>query len=128
MRSSTLGAKIATSFGAVVLLVVSGGLFTASAAPVATPSVLTTIVPCRLLDPPSDASSLGTGVPPTQAVTGTNGECVISPDAIGAVMNVTIVNPTASSFLTVWPADQPKPTAPRLHSDSGHPPQPNACT
>ena len=128
MRSSTLGAKIATSFGAVVLLVVSGGLFTASAAPVATPSVLTTIVPCRLLDTRSDASSLGTGVTRTQAVTGTNGDCVIPPDAIGAVMNVTIVNPTASSFLTVWPADQPKPTASSLNWVAGQPPTPNAVT
>ncbi|HVK23091.1 MAG TPA: hypothetical protein VM677_17165 [Actinokineospora sp.] len=36
-----------------------------------------------------------------------------------AVLNVTVVNPSASSFLTVWPAGLPRPTASSLNYTAG---------
>src|ERR687884_36990 len=96
------------------LLLVSGGLLTASAATPGTVSALVSIVPCRLLDTRTDNSAVGQAVTLVQPVTGVHGDCNIPSNAIGASMNVTIVNPTIGSFLTVWPADQPRPNASNL--------------
>jgi len=43
-------------------------------------------------------------------------------------MNVTVVDPTADSFLTVWPADAPQPVASNLNYVNGQQPTPNAVT
>lgn len=40
-------------------------------------------------------------------------------DATAVVLNVTAVDPTASSFLTVWPAGRPRPTSSNLNSTTG---------
>src|SRR5471032_2612832 len=112
----------------VALLLGSGGLMTASAASPPTASALISIAPCRLLDKRANASKLTQGSVRTQAVTGSNGDCVIPSDAISALMNVTIVSPSASSFLTVWPADQPRPKASNLNWVAGQAPTPNAVT
>jgi YVTN family beta-propeller protein len=110
----------------IAILLGSGGLLTASAASPSTGTVLVPIVPCRLFDTRTDGSALAAGATRTQAVVGTNGDCVIPPDAVGVSMNVTIVDPTASSFLTVWPADQSRPTASSLNWVAGQAPTPNA--
>ena len=110
----------------IAVLLGSGGLLTASAASPATGSVLVPIVPCRLFDTRTDGSGLTAGATRTQAVVGTNGECVIPSAAVGVSMNVTIVNPTAGSFLTVWPADGARPTASNLNWVAGQAPTPNA--
>lgn len=124
-----MGRSICNSKMAVVgvaVLLGSGGLLTASAASPATGSVLVPIVPCRLFDTRTDGSGLTAGATRTQAVVGANGECVIPPAAVGVSMNVTIVNPTAGSFLTVWPADGARPTASNLNWVGGQAPTPNA--
>ena len=79
------------------------------------------IAPCRLFDTRS-ASAVGARSTPlsagetyTQKVTGDNGNCSIPPAATAVAMNVTIVNPSATSFLTVYPADAPQPTASNLN-------------
>jgi hypothetical protein len=47
---------------------------------------------------------------------GNYGQCVaLSPTATGAVLNVTTVNSTTGSFLTVWPADKQRPLASNLN-------------
>jgi hypothetical protein len=77
-------------------------------------STLTPIVPCRLADTRADQQVGGRGQPipadtsVTFAVWGSNGECTIPSTATGIATNVTIVNPTASSFLTVYPSDAAK--------------------
>jgi hypothetical protein len=49
-------------------------------------------------------------------------------DATAVSFNATIVSPSGSSFLTVWPADQPRPTASSLNWVTGQPATPNAAT
>lgn len=110
----------------IAVLLGSGGLLTASAASPAAGSVLVPIVPCRLFDTRTDGSGLTAGAVRTQPVEGSNGDCVIPTEAVGVSMNVTIVNPTASSYLTVWPADGARPTASNLNWIAGQPPTPNA--
>jgi streptogramin lyase len=43
-------------------------------------------------------------------------------------MNIVATNATAGSYLTVWPADQPKPLASSLNYVAGQPPTPNGVT
>jgi hypothetical protein len=94
------------------------------------------ITPCRLVDtrPGSDhvgarATPIGANEAVTLAVWGTNGNCTIPNTATGIATNVTAVNPTAGSFLTVYPADaSPRPTASNLNFVAGSPPTPNQVT
>lgn len=93
------------------------------------------IVPCRLVDtrPASQvgprATPLGPDTTATFAVHGANGNCTIPSTAIGIATNTTAVNPTAASFLTVFPADAPtRPTASNLNYEPGSPPTPNQVT
>ena len=72
------------------------------------------VAPCRLFDlrPAPDnvgprTSPLGPGETFTTQVTGSNGNCVgIPADATAVAMNVTVLNGTATSFLTLFPADE----------------------
>src|SRR4051812_10492757 len=79
-------------------------------------TVLVPMVPCRLFDSRFDGvgtrrSPLGSDETFTQQVTGTNGRCVIPPEATGVSMNVTTTDGTTASYLTVWPADAARPLA-----------------
>ena len=47
------------------------------------------------------------------------GRAGVPADAKAAVVNMTITGPTASSFLTVWPSDQPMPNASNLNYTPG---------
>jgi hypothetical protein len=76
----------------------------------------TAITPNRVLDSRSGpthvgewATPIGPGVPNVREVTigGTPG---VPADADAVVLNVTVVNPTAGSFLQLWPKDAPQPT------------------
>jgi hypothetical protein len=99
------------------------------------PSSLVTIVPCRLFDTRAD-SQVGTRGQPIPAdtavrfsVRGTNGDCTIPSAVTGIATNVTAVNPTASSFLTVYPADAAtRPNASNLNWRPSSPPTPNQVT
>ena len=89
------------------------------------------VVPCRLFDTRA-TSTVGLRSAPlaandtfTQPVTGTHGNCTIPAQATGVAMNVTAVNPTATSFVTVYPADAKQPTASNLNWVAGAPPIPN---
>ena len=83
--------------------------------------VFVPITPCRLLDTRAAnqiglrSSPLGPNDTYNQAVAGTNGECVIPAAAAAVAMNVTTVNGTADSFLTVWPGDESRPLASNLN-------------
>jgi hypothetical protein len=61
-------------------------------------------------------------------VWGTNGNCTIPLGATGVSLSVTVVNPTAASYLTVFPADAPRPLASNLNWVAGQAPTPNAVT
>jgi hypothetical protein len=57
-----------------------------------------------------------------------SGNCNVPVDATGVVMNVTAVDPTQPSFLTVFPAGVVRPLAPNLNFVAGQAPTPNAVT
>jgi hypothetical protein len=101
----------------------------------AEPSSLVPIVPCRLADTRTGDDNVGvkdTPIGPNQEhtfqVTGTNGECTIPAGATGIASNMTIVNPTGSSFLTVFPEGNERPLSANLNWTSTSPPTPNQVT
>jgi len=101
----------------------------------AEPSSLVPIVPCRLADTRSGDDNVGvksTPIGPNQEhtfqVTGTNGECTIPAGATGIASNMTVVNPTGSSYLTVFPAGGDRPLSANLNWTAASPPTPNQVT
>ncbi|HEX3530703.1 MAG TPA: ExeM/NucH family extracellular endonuclease, partial [Thermoanaerobaculia bacterium] len=66
-----------------------------------------TLIPCRLLDTRS-GSPLVSGAADTVTV---QGSCGIPASARGVALSITVVHPTASGYLTLYPADQPAPLA-----------------
>ena len=64
---------------------------------------------------------------PAQIV-GVNGKCTIPSGVTAVSMNVTIISPTAGSFLTVFPSDKVRPLAANLNWVAGQAPTPNAVT
>ena len=122
--------------GAAVAVILGAGVVMPSASAAVTTgnrSVFVPIAPCRLFDtrPGSDvnvgprATPIAPGEAYTQQVTGTSGHCVIPTDATAISMNVTAVGGTASSFLTVYPADAARPQASNLNWTAGAAPTPN---
>jgi hypothetical protein len=127
-RWTVIGAAVAATIGA-------GGLLSASAAGPAAPSSFVPITPCRLMDtrPASNIGPRSTPLGPSEIyqapVWGTNGSCTIPATATAVGMNVTFVNPTASGFLTVFPAGNPPvPWTSNLNWVAGQQPAPNAVT
>lgn len=106
----------------------------ANAASSSTASAFVPIVPCRLVDTrPTDnvgerSGALRPGESLTLNVAGTHGNCNIPTGATGIASNVTVVNPTSSSYLTVYPADAAKPTSSNLNWTTSSPPTPNQVT
>jgi hypothetical protein len=128
-RWTAIGAAVAVVLGA-------GGLMTATAVGNnGTRSVFVAITPCRVMDTrPAPqtvgprATPIGGGETHTIAITGTNGNCTVPADATGVSLNVTATNPSADSFITVFPADAPRPVASSLNFVGAQPPVPNAVT
>ena len=127
-RWVAMGAAVAALLGA-------GGLLTASAAgssSVASSFVPTT--PCRLFDtrPEHQVGDRSTPLGPDETfvtpVWGANGNCTIPTGTTGVSISVAISNPTAPSFLTVFPADAGKPLTSNLNWVAGQAPTPNAVT
>ncbi len=89
------------------------------------------IAPCRLVDTRPEfqvgrrGSPIGSNETFAQQVTGTNGDCTIPVDATGVSLNVTVVDPTAPSYMTLYPLDTPLPRASNLNYLPGGAPAPN---
>lgn len=94
-------------------------------------STFSPITPCRLFDFRVNenvglrSTPLGPDESHTVQVTGSEGNCTIPADATGVAMNVTSLNSTRLSFLTVWPSDAPMPLAASLNYRPGEAPTPN---
>lgn len=97
-------------------------------------STFVPVEPCRLFDSRPGEPPLGGRKAPigpgavntvTQQVTGDVGECSVPAAAVGVAMNVTIVKPTAPSFLRLFPADQTTSTGSSLNWVAGQAPTPN---
>ncbi len=120
----------------IAVSVIGGVSLLASASGGATPAALVPIVPCRLMDTrPQPANNVGTRATPVGpaethvvVVRGTTGNCQIPESAVAVSMNVTAANPTASSYLTVFPADAERPTASSLNYRANQGATPNAVT
>lgn len=126
VRWAAIGAAIAVALGA-------GGLGLVHAAPSTGGPVLVSITPCRLMDTRA-ASAVGPRTTPigageTYKVTavGNRGKCTgIPADAVALSMNVTGLDATSATFLTVFPGGQARPDASNLNLSPGAPPTPNA--
>lgn len=97
--------------------------------------VFVPITPCRLVDTRPAPETVGPRAMPLRAnesyavqVRGANGNCTIPADAVGVVMNVAAIEPSAGSFLTVYPSDAVQPLAANLNWIAGQPPVSNAAT
>ena len=99
-------------------------------------STFTPVTPCRVFDTRTgsgtctngitvSASALGAGRTLTATVAGRNG---IPSTATAVVLNVTAVSPTASTYVTVYPAGGARPTASNLNVVGGQSPAPNLVT
>ncbi len=99
-------------------------------------SLFVPIVPCRLVDTRPGVDTVGprqVPIGPGQTVQwtvwGTNGRCTIPNSASAIATNVVAVNPTADTYVTVFPADAiPRPTASNLNLRASAPPTPNQVT
>ena len=128
-RWAAIGAAVAVTIGA-------GGIMSASASvDTGERTVFVPITPCRVTDTRQAPDARGPRSTPLRAdeaytvqITGTNGDCTIPADAVGVALNVTAVNPTAASYITVYPADAPKPLSSNLNVVAGQDPVPNAVT
>ena len=128
MRAFAGGVLLATSISLVAVQP-----WQAKAAPGDDDTTFVPVAPCRLFDTRPAATQgarrapLSAGETFTTPVTGSNGDCLDIPsDATGVAMNVTIVNPTARSFLSVFPADlATRSEASNLNWDAGQAPTPN---
>src|SRR3954468_16564458 len=125
-RVLRIGAVVSVLAGGVITV---GAINNAGAASVA--SSVTPITPCRLVDTRAAThvgerlGAIGQGETATLNVVGTHGNCTIPAGATGIVSNVTIANPTASGFLTLFPADVALPVASNLNWVAGQAPTPN---
>ena len=128
-RWSAIGAAIAVALG-------GGGILgaTASGSASGSQSEFTAIAPCRIMDTRATSTVGGRPVPLGPAETysistfGTNGNCTLPSELTALSLNVTIVDPTANSYLTVFPAGGSVPTASNLNFVANQAPVPNAVT
>ncbi len=126
-RWAAIGAAVAVTLGA-------GGVGLVSATSPSDAVTFVPIEPCRLFDTRPDfqvgdrSTPLGADETFTVEATGDNGECTGIPDsATGLGLNVTAVDPSAATVLTIW-GEGSQPNASSLNPTPGSPPTPNAVT
>ena len=134
IRIRTVGWFATTVVLSVLCTLLVTQAWSVDAAPGDTDSTFVPITPCRLFDTRPGESPTGGKKTPigagtanalTQQVTGVVGNCIIPNTAVAVAMNVTIVNPTASSNLRVYPAGVQTPLVSNLNWSAGDPPTPN---
>ncbi len=127
-RWAAIGSAVAVTVG-------GGGLLQADAADTTRPAVFVAVSPCRLIDTRAMPETIGPRSTPVRAdetytisVHGTNGNCTLPDSAKALVMNVTVTNSTASSYLTVYSAGIERPLASNLNWSAGEGDLSNAVT
>jgi hypothetical protein len=88
-----------------------GGWFTDASNPAATGSMFFGVTPVRILDTRAGVGPVGSGATLKQQVMG----AVVPSTARAVVMNVTVTNTSAPSYLTVWPDGTARPVASDLN-------------
>lgn len=135
--------KIGVALGLFAASAIGWQLVNVAARPSVTSSFVL-ITPCRLVDTRTNdqvgvrGSPIGTqetaSFPvfevqrPGDHPQAPRGNCRIPNHATGIVANVTAVNPTAASFLTLFPGDATQPLASNLNWTPSSPPTPNQVT
>jgi len=76
------------------------------------------IVPTRIVDTRVGACLTRLGPGETRAI-GVAGNAGVPASAGAAALNVTMINPTAPTFVTVWPSSQPRPAASSVNGIAG---------
>jgi hypothetical protein len=128
-RWAAIGAAIAVTLGA-------GGIGIVSATQPDDAVTFVPITPCRVMDTRTEfnvgpkTSPLGPGeVYTVNTTTGNTGNCSgIPTTATGVSLNITALDATLPTFLTVWATGAPQPEASSLNPIPGQPPTPNAVT
>lgn len=128
-RWAAVGAAVAITLGA-------GGLGISYAVSPSGASTLVPITPCRILDSRPAPDNIGNrntpiGAGETHVVTahGNNGNCTgIPTSATGLSLNVTALNATNPTFVTVWANGAAQPTSSNLNPLPGQGPVPNSVT
>jgi len=127
-RWAAIGAAVAVSLG-------TGGLGLVHATvDSGDRPILVDINPCRITDTRPDSqvgprnTPLGTGEQYDVVAHGINGNCDIPSEAIALSLNVTGLNATEPTFMTVFPTDEMQPDTSNLNLLPGQAPTPNAVT
>ncbi|TDT16727.1 hypothetical protein BDK89_2322 [Ilumatobacter fluminis] len=134
--SITITPRSVTAFVAGIVVAVLGALvvadWRADAAVDVDETTFVPVTPCRLFDLRPGDENVGPRSTPLRAdetyeqqVAGSNGDCVVPNGISGVALNVTIVEPTAASFLTIYPSDVQRPTASNLNWVAGQAATPN---
>ena len=125
-RWAAIGAAVAVSLGA-------GGIgITQATTSSGEMPIYQPIEPCRLADtrPEFQVGPRTTPIATDEAYTltgwGTVGQCTLPGDSTALSLNVTAVDATLPTFLTLFPADSTRPNASHLNPTPGQPPTPNA--
>jgi Fibronectin type III domain/IPT/TIG domain len=115
--TSTSGwVSIYNAAGSVNVVADVGGWFTDGTDPAATGAAFVGMTPSRLIDTRNGHGPIGAGGTLVLPVAGQNG---VPATASAVVLNVTVTNPTAPSFLAVWPDGAPMPLASDLNYVAG---------
>ena len=119
MRSMRVGGRMAAFAGLLLVPLFALVAAPSGAAAAATPS-FQPIVPVRIMDTRAGvgtpAGPLGAGETRALVVAGQAG---IPADAVAVALNVTVTEPTATSYLTVWPDGGAMPTASNVNFIAG---------
>jgi hypothetical protein len=96
---------------------------TASAAIAVGPLQFYSVTPCRIADTRNPPNAQGTGGPAMPALSTRNfpvtGLCGVPSTAKAAALNVTVVSPTSTGHLTLWPYNTPQPFVSTLNYVGG---------
>ena len=110
------------------LLGLLGTLLAVSDARAGGPYQFFSVTPCRIADTRNpNGLNAGPAIPHAStrsfqvSGSGTWGNCNIPTTATAAVLNLTVVGPTAQGFLTVWPFNTAVPLAASIVFDAGEP-------
>lgn len=128
-RWAAIGAAVAVTLGA-------GGIGLVSATEPSDAVTFVPITPCRVMDTRTEfnvgpkSSPLGPGeVHTVNTTSGNTGNCSGIPStATGVSLNVTALDASLPTFLTVWATGETQPEASSLNPVPGAPPTPNAVT
>lgn len=129
-RWAAVGAALAVAVGA------GTGVLTTAQATVGSGerNVFIATTPCRLFDTRPGAqvgprtSPLAPNDTLTTPVRGNVGNCIVPADATAVMMNVTAIEPSEATYLTVYPGDVSRPVASNLNVAGGASATPNLVT